>query len=68
MLRRFKPFMLVEIVSELNSGSGVGINNFIIEFVEQKGYLAYAIENGLPVYLSKRELSEFRGNLFLSPK
>lgn len=67
LLHRFRPLVLIEIAPEFDSGSGA-INQYIARLVEQKSYRAYAIEKGLPVYLSKRELSEFRGNLFLSPK
>ncbi len=67
LLHRFRPLFLVEIWPELVT-VGVGINHYITGFVEQNNYRAYMIENGLPLYLSKSELSEFRGNLFLSPK
>lgn len=67
LFHRFRPLVLIEVAPEFDGGSRT-INQHVAHLAEQKNYHAYVIEKGLPVYLSKRELSEFRGNLFLSPK
>lgn len=64
LLHNFRPLLMVEMAPEL----GGGINSYIAELCRKLGYRAYMIQNGSEMYLSKDELSKFRGNLFLSSK
>lgn len=67
LIHRFRPLMMIEIAPELDSRTE-GIANYINQLVEQISYRAYSVKNGLPVYLNKAEIEEFRGNIFFSPK
>jgi FkbM family methyltransferase len=64
LIEKFKPMLLVEIATELDTGRE-SINIYIAEFAEKYGYAVWMIKNGLSIKLSKKEIHEFRGNVFL---